>query len=114
MCDDERFPQTREELLEVQRRLKAQYGQLVDELLADFFQYDPMGISFEENTDEYSPEVRTILPRLRECESADDARRIIHEEFNRWFGGDAGPEARYAAIASQAWQRWQNFNKKEP
>jgi hypothetical protein len=109
MGNDEQLPQTREEILEIQRQLKVQYGQLYDELLAVFFQYDPMGINFEVNADEYSPEVRTILPRLRECHSEEDVRRVVQEEFNHWFGDEAGQESRYTAVAAETWQRWQKF-----
>ncbi len=112
MSDDELFPQTRDEIHAIERRLKAQYGQLFDDLLADFFEDDPMRINLEINPDEYSPEVRTILPRLRDCESESDVRRVIHEEFTRWFG-DPGPEARYANIASQVWKRWQGYKNQE-
>jgi hypothetical protein len=100
--------QERDRIIEEQRHLKAEYGQLFDELLALFFRYDPMGINFEENTDEYSPEVRTILPRLHECKSESEVCLLIHEEFNRWFSGDAGPMERYAPIAAEVWQAWQH------
>jgi hypothetical protein len=97
----------RDHIIEEQRRLKAEYGKLFDELLAILFRHDPMGINFEDNTDEYSPEVRTILPRLRECKSVEDTCRVIHEEFARWFSGDAGPAERYAPIAADVWALWQ-------
>ena len=51
---------------EVRRRrdeLRHQYGvayQLVSEILLTG---DPIGINFEDNTDEYEPEVGMILPR---------------------------------------------------
>lgn len=112
MSDDERIPQTRDEILAEEQRLKAEYGQLFDDLLAKFFADDPMRINFEVNRDEYSPEIRTILPRLHECQSEYDAQRVIHEEFTRWFG-DPGPEAHYANVASQVWKRWQVFKNKE-
>ena len=45
--------------------------------------HDPVGINFESNTDEYEPEVGTILPQLRSCKSADDVRRMVDREFVR-------------------------------
>lgn len=49
----------------------------------------------------------TIWPRLRGCQSEDEVRRIIYEEFVRWFDAPiAGPEERYATIASEVWQLW--------
>jgi hypothetical protein len=29
--------------------------------------------------------VGTIIPRLGDCRSVDDVRRIVHEEFVKWF-----------------------------
>jgi hypothetical protein len=100
---------TREEILRERRQLRAQYGLLFDSVAALLFRHDPIGIAFDnENIDEYEPEAGTILPRLRSCESPADALRAIHEEFVRWFDADtAGPEERYAEIASETWQLWQ-------
>ena len=92
-------------------RLKERYHSLYDEVLDILFQHDPIGINFETNTDEYEPEVDTILPRLKEAASTDDLRRIIHEEFMRWFNGEdtAGPEAKYDKIAQAVWAAYQRF-----
>ena len=107
---------TREEILRERRRLKAEYGHLFDSVAALLFRRDPIGIAFEnENTDEYEPEAGTILPRLRDCESASDVLRIVHEEFVRWFdAGNAGPEGLYAEIASEIWQLWQPYRHRAP
>jgi hypothetical protein len=98
----------REEILQERRQLKEQYGALFDSIAALLFRHDPIGIAFENhNTDEYEPEVGTILPRLRKCESQTAALHAIHEEFVRWFDVDiAGPEERYSEIASEIWQLW--------
>ena len=97
---------TREEILWERRQLRAQYGVLFDSVAALLFRHDPIGIAFDnENTDEYEPEAGTILPRLQRCESHADALGAVHEEFVRWFDADtAGPEERYAEIASEIWQ----------
>jgi hypothetical protein len=65
-----------------------------------------MGINFEDNTDEYDPEVGTILPRLRDCRSPEQVRRVTYEEFLRWFGGGVGDEQKYGAIAQEIWDAW--------
>lgn len=69
---------------------------------------DPIGlIAIGAPDDEYDPEVRTILPRLGEANSAGDVQRIVHEEFVRWFSVEVtGPEARYAAVSKEIWQAW--------
>ena len=74
------------------QQMKEAYTDLYDDLLAIIFRHDPVGICGETNTDEYDPEVGSILPRLREAHSAADVCGIVHEEFVAWFGGTiAGP-----------------------
>jgi hypothetical protein len=103
------MPRTREQILENRRRLRAEYGELFDSTAALLFRHDPIGINFDgENTDEYEPEVETILPRLRSCHSAEDVLQVVHEEFVRWFdSGTAGSPERYQEIASEIWRLWQ-------
>jgi hypothetical protein len=104
------MPRTREDILEERRQLRAQFGELFDSTSALLFRHDPVGINFEVNPDEYQSEAGTILPRLSGCRSADDACRVVHEEFVRWFSaGTAGPPERYAQIASEMWQLWQAY-----
>ena len=105
------MPDTREERIAERQRLKAEYRGLFDEVAALLFRHDPMGINFEDNTDEYEPEVGTILPRLRSCHSSGDVRQVVHQEFVRWFDADiAGAEQHYDKIAIEIWERWQKFN----
>jgi hypothetical protein len=106
--------QSREDILEERRRLKAEYRQLYDELESLLFRHDPVGINFDDNTEEYEPEVSTILPKLKTCASADDVCRVVHEEFVRWFDAStAGKPERYAAIGREIWQLWQRFRNAE-
>lgn len=101
------MPRTRAQILEERCQLKKEYGKLFESVANLLFNADPIGINFENNTDEYSPEVSTILPRLRSCRCADDVLRVTHEEFTRWFGADtAGPVESYRQIASDIWRLW--------
>lgn len=89
------------------KRLRSEYGELYDEILQILFRNDPIGINFEINTDEYEPEVSTILPRLMEARSVEDLHKIIHQEFVRWFGADiAGSKAKYTKIAQNVWDAY--------
>lgn len=77
-------------------------------MAAILFRHDPIGINFEQNTDEYEPEVGTLLPRLSQALSPEDVQTLLHEEFVRWFDADiAGPKAKYAPIADEIWNLWQ-------
>ncbi len=98
----------RDEILEEERRLKEEFGHLYDDVLSLLFRHDPIGINFGVNPDEYAPEVRTILPRLRACGSDHDVARVVYEEFTRWFG-DPGSLERYETIGAEIWQVWQRF-----
>jgi hypothetical protein len=103
------MPRTREEILEHRRGLRAEYGALYDSIAALLFRHDPIGVNFDDNTDEYEPEVDTILPRMRGCYSSDDVLRVVHEEFVSWFDSStAGSPERYERIASEIWQLWQS------
>jgi hypothetical protein len=87
--------------------VRRKYPKFFDEASALLFRCDPIGINFEDNTDEYDPEVGTILPRLSGCHSPSEVRRVVFEEFCRWFGSEtAGDEMRYDAIAEELWLLW--------
>ena len=96
---------TERERTQAERRaLRSEYGELYDRVSRILFKRDPIGINFEDNTDEYEPEVDTILPRLRSCASAEDVQRVVHEEFCRWFDADqAGPLESYEGIGRDIW-----------
>lgn len=96
-----------EEVLETRSAIQLQYGDLYDILLEIFFRHDPLGINFGGNTDEYDPEVRTIIPRIAEADSPATLCRIIHQEFARWFGrSGTGDVEDYQALAQEVWQTW--------
>jgi hypothetical protein len=88
--------------------LKAAYGSIYSDVSRLLREADPIGlIAMGAPDDEYDPEVSTILPRLREANSAVDVQRIVHEEFGRWFGADiAGPITGYADVAVRMWGTW--------
>ncbi len=93
---------------EKRKAIRLQYGELFDALSKLLFELDPISINFETNTDEYEPEVGTIIPRLTHAESEADVREIVHEEFCKWFDSKtAGPIEDYDAIASRIWMEWQ-------
>lgn len=85
-----------DEIRQKRADLKRAYGEAYARLSDILFSEDPIGINFVENTDEYEPEVGTILPRLRDTRSADDVRQIVHEEFVKWFDAStSGPPEKY-------------------
>jgi hypothetical protein len=79
---------------------------LLDEISAILFRNDPVGINFDDNTDEYDAEAATILARLHHCAHSEDVLALVHRECRRWFGRDAGPIERYEAAAADIWALW--------
>ena len=104
---------TASEIEAEKQALKAEFRGLYGDVEAILFRHDPIGINFEDNTDEYSPEVSTILPRLKGCGSASAVLDVVYEEFERWFS-DVGVGAKddYRAIANEIWHAWVRFKKK--
>ncbi len=98
---------TAEEIKIERQTLRREYGELYDKILEILFRNDPIGINFEINTDEYEPEVGTILPLLKEARSPEDLQDIIHREFVSWFDANiVGPKAKYAKIAQEVWDAY--------
>jgi hypothetical protein len=66
---------------------------------------DPLGLlEGGAPSDEYAPEIGTILPRLADAQKPEDVTSVLHEEFVRWFGEDtAGSRDAYQALASRIW-----------
>jgi hypothetical protein len=90
--------------------IRNEFRALFDALSKLLFEADPIGINFDSNTDEYEPEVGTIIPRLKHAKSEDDVRLIVHEEFCKWFDVEtAGPMEAYGGIASKVWAEWQRY-----
>jgi hypothetical protein len=86
------------------KTLRNEYKRLHEWLSALLFEEDPIGINFEDNTDEYDLEAGTIVPRLKDCHGVEDVSAVVHEEFVHWFDEEiAGPPERYAKIAARIW-----------
>ncbi|MES2321527.1 MAG: hypothetical protein V4633_04635 [Pseudomonadota bacterium] len=95
---------------EKREAIRNEFHALFEALSKLLFEADPIGINFETNTDEYEPEVGTIIPRLKHAKSEDDVRLIVYEEFCKWFDVEtAGPVEAYGGIASKVWAEWQRY-----
>ncbi len=95
-------------------KLKSRYKELCSTAEAILFDHDPIRINVGFNTNEYAPEVGTILPRLKNANNESDVVDIVHEEFVRWFGTKiAGDKEQlvYRNIAAEVWQAWLKFSK---
>ncbi|ACB51679.1 hypothetical protein cce_2329 [Crocosphaera subtropica ATCC 51142] len=94
------------------KQIKEQYGIVFNTLSEILFRHDPIGINFGDNTDEYDPEVGTILPRLETATTEDQVLQIIHEEFIKWFDADlVGSKEKYQALARDVWEMWRRLKE---
>lgn len=80
-------------------KLKRTFGRLFVEVEAALFRADPMGLNFEDNTDEYEFEARGIVPRLGKCGSEDDVCRVVASEFD----AQLSDPSRLNAAAAEIW-----------
>lgn len=114
----------RDETLRALDDLRRERGEVFWAVLELISRADPEGLlGIGAPPDEYEPEARTIYSRLPEARSAPDVRRIVEEEFNRWFGtthGEHGaksvdanyrisnPSTDLNALATAIWRTWMN------
>ena len=92
-------------------KLRQNYKRLYFKVEEILFRNDPMGLNFEDNKDEYDPEVSTILPRLKEAKSEDDVLNIVREEFSQWFGSEivTTDSKLYKETSREIWEAWNEF-----
>jgi len=90
-------------------QLKNQYPKLYVKIEQILFEHDLMGVNFGDNTDEYAPEVDTILPRLSSASKLEDVSVMIKEEFIAWFDDEAKDisDDLYQSLANNVWNVWQ-------
>lgn len=70
------------------------------DILGILTKHDPIGIFYENNTDEYEPESKSIADRINDSNSEKEINQIVYEEFVRWFGKDTvGSREKYDKIA---------------
>ena len=99
-----------EDSSERRARLQATYGRLYTDVLDIIQQADLVGIAYVAS-DEYEPEVTTILPRLHQANNEADVAMIIREEFDTWFyeGVTRGKDECVTWAAQEIWKAWQDW-----
>lgn len=109
---------------EDQELIIQRYPEMYWWLTALLGRHDIMGIteSPDDARDEYSTEAATIIPGLLDLmDEVDrrhplrwsDIRDVIHNEFTRWFGGDAGIKPQYEAMAHEIYEILKPVDKGE-
>ena len=89
--------------------LRMKYPELFPKLEAIFYAYDPIGINFGSNPDEYALEVESVLKRLPYAHSQEDVHTMVYEAFCQCFdvqlAGDKESTI-YKNIAKESWEAW--------
>ena len=87
---------------------------LISEISSILFKFDPIGLNFGENTDEYDPEAEAILLRITKETSKKELLDIIFEEFVHFFdinlAGNKNSEL-YSNITEKIWEILVHNNK---
>lgn len=93
--------------------MDARYQDLVAAVERAINEADPIGLlAGGAPSDEYAPEIGTIIPLLANAHRPDDVTGLLHGEFLRWFGeGTAGPRQPYEAPAGQIWAALLEYRK---
>ena len=81
--------------------MKTAYEMLVAAVERAINEADPIGLlDLGAPSDEYAPEIGTIVPRLVNAQRVDEVTAVLEEEFRGWFGDDtASPRQAYEAPA---------------
>jgi len=99
--------ETTEDFRGQREELKKTYANLYFTLEKLYFEGDPIGINFKDNTDEYAPEVDQILPKLKNCNSEQETLNLIHDIFCKMFDPmTAGGKEIYKDLAAETWRLW--------
>jgi hypothetical protein len=93
--------------------MDTRYQSLVAAVERAINEADPIGLlGIGAPTDEYAPEIRTVLPRLGTVQCLDDVTNVLYEEFVRWFDdGIAGRRESYEAPAQLIWAAALEYRK---
>src|SRR5687767_8622153 len=79
--------------------METRYQALIAAVKRAINEADPIGLlEGGAPTDEYTPEIATIVPRIVNAQSVDEVTTVLHEEFLRWFGDTAGPRQAHEAF----------------
>ena len=88
-------------------KVRAEHPELFEKVSAAMYKEDLIDIDFGDNPDEYDPEAGTVIPRLKDCQNADDVATVLHEEYILWFDEEiAGTRESYENLGNTIWGIW--------
>jgi hypothetical protein len=88
------------------------YRELLDEVSATLFLYDPLGRNLDEHGGEYDALAAALLAQLRTVNNRWDAAAVIHALCVDAVGARrAGRPDRYRDLAGDVWDVWVRYVK---
>ncbi|MBL8515825.1 MAG: hypothetical protein JNM76_02555 [Betaproteobacteria bacterium] len=91
---------------------RRRYVNLVVNVAAAINAADPLGLlEGGAPADEYDSEVGTIVPRVAKAGNFFEVRRIVDEEFRRWFGREITGRHTDEVIARAIWEAVLEFRR---
>lgn len=104
-----RIPRVGEREREERKQRVVGHEEIVGRVSALLFAADPVGINFDDNTDEYDLEAEMIVIRLLDGVLQSDLQAAVYETFVRCFGPEVevvGPASRYQEVSDKIWDAW--------
>lgn len=76
-----------------------------------FLKHDPLDIHFDENADEYGPELKDLVPQLKMCRSEKDVALLVGKIFTGWFGEASlqNLKSKYEMISTDLAKVWSTY-----
>lgn len=90
---------------------KDKYNLLINELQKIFNKCDPIGIYYEENNDEYDPEIQSILTKIKIGMDKSQLYELIYREFVYWFDKETvGEKKDYDSLTEEVYKILKKFD----
>jgi hypothetical protein len=77
------------------------YAKNLDDYRLVFNQVDPMGISFDDNSNEYDPEINELLQLAPDFNETETLKLVLSNIFSRYFKGVMVPQDRISLLAER-------------
>ena len=94
------------------QKVKREHTDLFVKISEILIKYDPAGVFFGSNNDEYDIEVAHIIKKLRRCNSENDVLDVVWKVLKKWFSRHViKNKSELAPIAQEIWDAWNKSNK---
>ena len=94
------------------RKIKKDYAGLFVKISEILIKYDPAGVFFGSNNDEYDLEVAHIIKKLGRCKSEKDVLNVVWVVLKGWFSQRViKNKLELTPVAKEIWDVWSKYNR---